>query len=158
MSDQPILFCPPHCNHVCKSLRGLAQHTTHWPLCRQKAMPYLNGLNSQNPTFHQSYVDLDAQHVNQAMEPMWQQVDDPAAFKAPDSGAGEASLIELNQPPSLNSEMMDALNLHKTNVDDKISHQLSMNGLANAWTMLTIPEQFHNPCVEVIQGFNCVPK
>jgi hypothetical protein len=56
------------------------------------------------------------------MELMWQQVDDPAAFEAPDSGAGEASLIVLNQLPSLILEIMDAPNLHKTNVDDKTSH------------------------------------
>jgi hypothetical protein len=97
-------------------------------------MPYLDGLNSPNPCFHQSYVDLDAQHVDEAMEPMWQQVDDPGAFEAPDSRAGEASPFVQNQPPSLDSEMMDALNLHKTNVDDKISHQLFMNGPLDAQT------------------------
>jgi hypothetical protein len=98
-------------------------------------MPYLDGLNSQNPRFHQSYVGLDTRHAGKAMEPMWQQVDDPAASEAPDSGAGEASLTELNQPPSLDSEMMDALDLHKTNVNDKI-HQLSRNGLIYARSML----------------------
>jgi hypothetical protein len=79
-------------------------------------------LNSQNPRFHQSSDDLDARPANEAMELMWQQVDDPAAFEAPDSGAGEASLIVLNQLPSLILEIMDAPNLHKTNVDDKTSH------------------------------------
>jgi hypothetical protein len=44
--------------------------------------------------------------------------------------------IELNQLPSLDSEIMDALNLHETNLDDKISHQLSTNGLVDARTML----------------------
>ena len=67
---------------------------------------------------------------------MWQQVDDPAAFDTPDSRAGKGSPPELNQPPSLDSEMMDALSLHKTNVDDNLSHQLSTNGLVDAHTML----------------------
>ena len=70
------------------------------------------------------------------MEPMCQQVNDPAIFEAPDSGAAEASPLELNQPPSLDSEMMDALNLHKTNVDNKMSQQLSTNALVDARTML----------------------
>jgi hypothetical protein len=48
---------------------------------------------------------------------------------------GEVSFLEL-KPPSLDSEMMDALNLHKTNVEGKISHQLSTNGLVDARTML----------------------
>jgi hypothetical protein len=135
MSDEPILFCP-HCNHVCKSLRGLAQHITYRPVCRDKAMPYLDGLNSCNPRFHESHVDLDVRHVDEAMEPMWQQVDDPCAFEGPESGVGEASPSEQNQVPSLDSEMMDALNLHKTNVDDKISRQLSTNGLVDANSML----------------------
>jgi hypothetical protein len=47
-------------------------------------MPYLDGLNSQNPRFHQSYVDFDAaQHTNEALQPMWQEVDDPTTFEAP---------------------------------------------------------------------------
>ncbi len=53
----------------------IAQHTTHRLVCWQKAMPYLDGLNSPYPCFYQSYVDLDAQHVNKAMEPMWQKFD-----------------------------------------------------------------------------------
>jgi hypothetical protein len=139
MNNGQILCCP-HCNHVCKSLCVLAQHTTHQLVCWQKALPYLDGLSSQNPRFHQSYVDLDARHVNEAIKPMWQRVDDPATFEAPDSGAGKASRTELNQLPSLNSEIMDALNLHKNIVDDKLS-QLSTNGLANVHTMINAEDR-----------------
>jgi hypothetical protein len=49
MSDPPILFCP-QCNHVCKSLRGLAQHITHRPACWQKYLPILDGITTQKPT------------------------------------------------------------------------------------------------------------
>jgi hypothetical protein len=81
MSDQPILFCP-QCNHVCKSLRGLAQHITHQPACRQKSLPILDGIRIQKPTVHQSFVQLDAPYADEAMEPMWQQNDDPDTFAA----------------------------------------------------------------------------
>jgi hypothetical protein len=97
-----------------------------------EGLALLEGLNSHNPRFHQSHFDLDAQLVDEAMEPMWQQLDDLAAFEAPDSGTSKASLTKLNQPPSLDSEMMDTLNFHKTTLDDKLSHQLSTNGLINA--------------------------
>jgi hypothetical protein len=104
-------------------------------------MLYLYGLNSLNPRFHQSRVNLDARHDDEAMEPMWQQVDDLGAFEALDSGAGEASLFEQNQTPSLDSAMMDALNLHKTNVDDMISDQLLTNGLVDAHTILATEDR-----------------
>lgn len=96
----------------------------------------MDGLNSPNPVFFQSHVDLDAPNADQAMEPMWQQVDDPGAFEAPDSPPGESSCFELNQQPLLDTEMMDALDAHKNNVDDKLSHQLSSNGLVDAGTLL----------------------
>jgi hypothetical protein len=66
MSDQPILFCP-QCNHICKSLRGLAQHIIHWPACRQKSLPILDVITIQKPTVHQSYVQLDAPYADEAM-------------------------------------------------------------------------------------------
>jgi hypothetical protein len=73
MSDPPILFCP-QCNHVCKSLRGLAQYITHRPACWQnKYFPILDGITKQKPTFHQSFVQVNAPHANEAMEPLWQQ-------------------------------------------------------------------------------------
>jgi hypothetical protein len=75
MSDQPILFCPQW-NHVCKSLRGLAQHITHRPACRHKSLPILEGICIQKPTVHQSFVQLDAPYANKAIEPMWHQNDD----------------------------------------------------------------------------------
>jgi hypothetical protein len=78
MSDQPIRFCP-QCNHVCKSLCG---HITHRPACRQKSLPILDGITTQKPTFHQSIVQLDAPHADEAMEPIWQQNDDTDTFDA----------------------------------------------------------------------------
>jgi hypothetical protein len=53
----------------------------HPPACREKALPYFVGLNTQNPTFHQSFVKLEAPHANQAIEPIWQQKDDSAVFE-----------------------------------------------------------------------------
>jgi hypothetical protein len=79
MSDHSILYCP-HCTHVCKSLRGLAQHINYRLACRQKALPILDGITSQKPTFHQSSVQLDAPHADEAMEPIWHQNDRPDAF------------------------------------------------------------------------------
>jgi hypothetical protein len=72
MSDQPILFCP-QCNHVCKSLLGLAQHITPRRACRQKSLPILDGICIQKPTVHQSFVQLDAPYADEAIEPIWQQ-------------------------------------------------------------------------------------
>jgi hypothetical protein len=71
MSDQPI-FLGPQCNHVCKSLRGLAQHITHGPACSQKALPILDEITTQKPTFHQSFAQLNVPHANEAMDPIWQ--------------------------------------------------------------------------------------
>jgi hypothetical protein len=70
------------------------------------------------------------------MEPIWQQVDNPTAFEAPELCAGEALSIEWKQHPCLNSEMMDAVYMHQNHLDDKIFHQLSMNGLVDVRTML----------------------
>jgi hypothetical protein len=81
MSDQPILF-RPQCNHVCKSLIGLPQHITHRPACRQKSLPILDGIRIQKPTVHQSFVQLDAPYADEAMEPMWQQNNNPDTFAA----------------------------------------------------------------------------
>jgi hypothetical protein len=81
MSDQPILFCP-QCNHVCKSLGGLAQHITHWPACRQKSLPILDGIRIQKPIVHQSFVQLDAPYADEAMEPMWHQNNNNDTFAA----------------------------------------------------------------------------
>jgi hypothetical protein len=81
MSDQPILFCTQW-NHVCKSLRGLAQHITHRPACRHKSLPILDGIRIQKPTVHQSFVQLDAPYADEAMEPMRQQNNNPDTVAA----------------------------------------------------------------------------
>ncbi len=112
MSNQPILYCP-HCNHVCKSLRGLAQHTTHRPVCWQKAHPsYLVGRNKPNPPLHQPFVVLDAPHANESMEPIWQHIDDsPTVFEPPDLGV-DAATIEWKEQLHANAAILDGVNLN----------------------------------------------
>ncbi len=137
MSNQPILYCP-HCNHACKSLRGLAQHTTHRPVCWQKAHPsYLVGLNKPNPPFHQPFVVLDVPHANKSMEPIWQQIDDSpsTAFEPPDLGV-DAATVEWKQQLRVDAAILDAVYLHQKQLDDKISQQLSSNVLVDVHTML----------------------
>ena len=136
MSNQPILYCP-HCNHVCKSLHGLAQHTTHRPVCWQKAHPsYLVGLNKPNAPFHQPFVVLDAPHADESMEPIWQQIDDsPTAFEPPDLGV-DAATIEWKQQLCVDAAILDAVYLHQNQLDDKVSQQLSSNVLVHGHTML----------------------
>jgi hypothetical protein len=43
---------------------------------------FLDGICIQKPTAHQSFVQLDAPYADEAMEPMWQQNDDPDTFAA----------------------------------------------------------------------------
>jgi hypothetical protein len=128
MSDQPILFYP-QCNHVCKSLRGLAQHITHRLACCQKSLPILDGICIQKPTVHQSFVQLDAPYADEAMEPMWQQNDNPNTFAAlqpfPDA-------VDLN----VESETLQFVSNQRNQLDNHISRQLADNGLVDSSTML----------------------
>jgi hypothetical protein len=128
MSDQPILFCP-QCNHVCKSLCGLAQHITHRPACHQKSLPILNGICIQKPTVHQSFVQLDAPYADEAMEPMWQQNDDHDTVAAlqPFSVA-----VDLN----VESETLQFVSNQQNQLDNHISRQLADNGLLDSSTRL----------------------
>ncbi len=128
MSDQPILFCP-QCNHVCKTLRGLAQHTSHRPACRQKSLPILDGITCQNPAFHQSFVQLDAPHADEDMEHIWQQNDDPSAFEHPQGSPEEAHI-------NVDSATLQSLYNHRNELDNHLSRQLADNGLVDSRTML----------------------
>jgi hypothetical protein len=128
MSDQPILFCP-QCNHVCKLLRGLAQHITHRPACRQKPLPILDGIRIQKPTVHQSFVQFDAPYADEAMEPMWQQNDDPDTFAAPQPFPDAADL-------NVESEMLQFVSNQQNQLDNHISRQLAGNDLVDSSTML----------------------
>jgi hypothetical protein len=131
MSDQPILFCP-QCNHVCKSLRGLAQHITHRPACRQKSI--LDGIRIQKPTVHQSFVQLDAPYADEAMEPLWQQNNDPDTFAALQPFPVAADLnVEL--------ETLQFVSNQRNQLDNHISHQLADNGLVNSHTMLNTEDR-----------------
>jgi hypothetical protein len=133
MSDQPILFCP-QCNHVCKSLRGLAQHITHRPACHQKSLPILDGIHIQKPTVHQSFVQLDAPYADEAMEPMWQQNDDTNTFPPlqpfPDA-------VGLN----VESETLQFVSNQRNQLDNHISRQLADNDLVDFSTMLNIEDR-----------------
>jgi hypothetical protein len=125
MSDQPILFCP-QCNHVCKSLRGLAQHITHRPACRHKSLPILDGIHIQKPTVHQSFVQLDAPCADEAMEPMWQQNNDPDTFAA----------LQPFPVANVESETLQFVSNQRNQFDNHISRQLADNGLVDSGMML----------------------
>jgi hypothetical protein len=135
MSDQPILFCS-QCNHVFKSLRGLAQGITHRPACRKKSLPILDGIRIQKPTIHQSFVQLDAPYADEAMELMWQQNDDNDTFAAlqpfPDA-------VGLN----VESETMHFVSNQRNQLDNHISCQLADNGLVDSSTMLDTQTGHH---------------
>jgi hypothetical protein len=133
MSDQPILFCP-QCNHVCKSLRGLAQHITHGPACHHKSLPILDGIRIQKPTVHQSFVQLDAPYANEAMEPMWQQNDDPDT-----SAALRPFPVAVNL--NVESETLQVVSNQRNQLDNPISCQLADNGLVNSSTMLNTEDR-----------------
>jgi hypothetical protein len=128
MSDQPILFCP-QCNHVCKSLRGLAQHITHRPACHQKSLLILDGICIQKPAVHQSFVQVDAPYADEAMEPMWQQNNDPDTFAAlqpfPDA-------VDLN----IELETLQFVSNQRNQLDNHISRQLTDKDLVDFSTML----------------------
>jgi hypothetical protein len=128
MSDQPILFCL-QCNHVCKSLRGLAQHITHRRACCQKSLPILDGITIQKPTVHQSFVQLDAPYADEAMEPIWQQNNDPDTFDAPQPCPDAAHI-------NCESETPQFVYHHRNQLDNHISCQLTDNGLVDSSTML----------------------
>ena len=129
MSDPPILFCP-QCNHVCKSHRGLAQHITHRPACWQnKYFPILDGITTQKPTFHQSFVQLNAPHADEAMEPLWQQHDNPDTFDASQLCPDAAHM-------NCDSETLQFVYNQRNQLDNHISRQLVDNGLVDSSTML----------------------
>jgi hypothetical protein len=128
MSYQPIRFCS-QCNHVCKSLRGLAQHITHRPAWRQKSLPILDGITIQKPTVHQFYVQLDAPYADEAMEPIWQQNDDPDTFDAPQPCPDAAHI-------NCDSEMLQFVYHHRNQLDNHISCQLTDNSLVDSSPML----------------------
>jgi hypothetical protein len=132
MSDQPILFCP-QCNHVCKSLNGLAQHINR-PACRQKSLPILDGIRIQRPTVHQSFVQLDAPYADEAMEPLWQQNNNPDTFAAlqPFPVA-----VDLN----VESETLQFVSNQQNHLDNHISRQLADNGLVDSSTMLNTEDR-----------------
>jgi hypothetical protein len=134
MSDQPILFCP-QCNYVCKSLRGFAQHITHWPACWQKSLPNLDGISIQKPTVHQSFVQLDAPYVDEAMEPIWQQNDVPDTFNAPQPCISDAAHINCH------SEMLQFIYNQQNQWDNHISRQFSANGLVDSSMMLNTEDR-----------------
>jgi hypothetical protein len=125
MSDQPILFCP-QCNHVCKSLRGLAQHITHRPACRHKSLPILDGISIQKPTVHQSFVQLDAPYAHEAMEPMWHQNDDHDTFPALQPFPVAADL-------NVESETLQFVSNQQNQLDNHISRQLTDNDLVGSY-------------------------
>jgi hypothetical protein len=131
-------------------------HKTHWPVCQKKAIPYLDGLNTQNPRFYQSFVQLDAPHEDdQAMELIWQQVDDLlAAFEEPESCAGEALSIDWKQRHCLDSEMMDTVYMRQNHLDDKISHQLSTNALVEAFKIVAC-YWCSKLCLPLCDGYFC---
>jgi hypothetical protein len=124
----PSFFCP-QCNHVCKSLRGLAQHNTHRPACRHKSLPILDGIRIQKPTVHQSFVQLDAPYADEAMEPMWQQNDDHDTFAALQPFSVAADL-------NVESETLQFVSNQQNQLDNDISRQLTDNGLVDSSTML----------------------
>jgi hypothetical protein len=128
MSDQSILFCP-QCNHVCKSLRGLAQHITHRPACHQKSLPILDGIRIQKPTVHQSFVQLDAPYADEAMEPMWQQNDNPDTFAALQPFPDAVNL-------SVESETLQFVSNQQNQLNSHISRKLADNGLVDSSAML----------------------
>jgi hypothetical protein len=128
MSDPPILFCL-QCNNVCKSLHGLAQHITHQPACWQKYLPILDGITSQKPTFHQSFVQLNAPHADEAMEPLWQHHNDPDTFDA-------SQLCSDATHMNFDSEMLQYVYNQRNQLDNHISRQLVDNDLVDSSTML----------------------
>ncbi len=134
MSDQPILYCP-HCNHVCKSLRGLSQHINHRPACRAKALPFLDGVNTQRTPFHQSFVQLDEPHADEAMEPLWQQTADVNAFE-PEAQCDEAANISFHEQRRLDEATLRSVYMHQNHVDDGVFTHLSDDCLVDACTML----------------------
>ena len=137
MSDPPILFCP-QCNHVCKSLCGLAQHITHRPACWQnKYFPILDGITTQKPTFHQSFVQLNAPHADEAMEPLWQQHDNPDTFDA-------SQLCPDAAHVNCDSETLQFVYNQRNQLDNHISRQLVDNGLVDSSTMLDTKTGHYN--------------
>jgi hypothetical protein len=139
MSDPPIFFCP-HCNHVCKSLRGLAQHITHRPACRQKSLPILDGISIQKPTVHQSFVQLDAPHADEAMESIWHNTFD-ASQPCPDAA-------HIN----CDSEKLQFVYNQRNQLDNHISRQLADKGLVDSSSMLNTEER-HDIMLDTDESF-----
>jgi hypothetical protein len=106
-----------------------AQHITHQPACRQKSLPILDEISIQKPTFHQSFVQLDVPHADEAMEPIWQQNDDPDTFDALQPCPDAAHI-------NCDSETLQFVYNQRNHLDNHISHQLADNGLVDSSTML----------------------
>ena len=134
MSDQPILYCP-QCNHICKSLRGLAQHITHRPLCRPKSLPFLAGVKTKHAPLHQSFVQLDNPHADVAMEPMWHQHADSNAFE-PDETHGDTINLSGEEQHHLHEATFRSVYMHQNHLDKQVSNHLSNNCLVDAGTLL----------------------
>ena len=134
MSDKALLYCP-HCNHACKSLRGLAQHISHRPACEPKSSSLLVGVAAPIVSFHQSFVALDEPHADEAMEPLWQDTVDLNAFDV-EYQRDEAADIAFEEEHHLHESMHKSAYSHQNRLDKQVSTHLSNNGLVDVRTML----------------------
>jgi hypothetical protein len=94
------------------------------------SLPILDGIRIQKPTAHQSFVQLDAPYADEAMEPMWQQNDNPDTF---------AALQPFPDAVDLNVELETlqfAVSNQRNQLDNHISRQLADNDLVDSSTML----------------------
>jgi hypothetical protein len=93
------------------------------------SLPILDGIRILKPTVHQSFVQLDAPYADAAMEPMWQQNNDPDTFAAlqpfPDA-------VHLN----VELETLQFVSNQLNQLDNHISCQLAGNNLVDFSTML----------------------
>jgi hypothetical protein len=113
----------------CLQITSWWQHITHRPACRQKSLPILDGITTQKPTFHQSFVQLNAPHANEAMEPLWQQHDNPDTFHDSQPCPDAAHM-------KCDSGTLQFVYNQRNQLDNHISCQLADNGLVDSSTML----------------------
>ncbi len=74
-------------------------------------------------------------HIDEAMEPIWQQNDDPDTFDSPQPCPDAARI-------NCDSEMLQSIHNHQNHcLDNHISHQLADNGLVDSSTMLNIEDR-----------------
>jgi hypothetical protein len=102
---------------------------THWPACWQKYLPILDRITTQKPTFHQSFVQLNAPHADEAMEPVWQQHNNPDTFDA-------SQLCPDAAHTNCDSETLHFVYNQRNQLDNHISRQLVDNILADSSTIL----------------------